>query len=144
MCLRTEGFFSIGTSLGPIGWRVRKQYFKATEKSAHKHATEKANLKHQLSKSGSHSKSNSIDKDTSHSSSKEEKHANVKEEFVLSWSEYGPDKYIEEKEIHNVFKNLSGIQHPYIQKIECVASNDNGALVIRKWVQWHFYGRREY
>jgi PX domain-containing protein kinase-like protein len=133
MCLRTEGMFAIGTALGPIGWRVRKQYFKVTEKAAHKHAVEKAqHQKHPLSKSGSTSKSNSIDKEAG---SHQRDQSGGKEEFVLSWSEYGPDKYIEEKEIHNVFKNLSSIQHPYIQNIECLASNDSGALVIRKLVE---------
>lgn len=54
------------------------------------------------------------------------------QEYLLSWTEYGPDKYIDEKEIHNVFKNLSGIQHPYIYPIEYVVTNDCGALIIRK------------
>jgi PX domain-containing protein kinase-like protein len=129
MCLRTEGMFAIGTSLGPIGWRVRKQYFKVTEKAAHRHAVEKAQQKRTLSKSGSTSKSDSVENEAG---SHPKDHSGGKEEFILSWSEYGPDKYIEEKEIHNVFKNLSSIQHPYIQNIECLAANDNGALVIRK------------
>lgn len=56
--------------------------------------------------------------------------------YVLSWSEYGPDKYIDEKEIHSILKALTTVQHPFIMPIEFVASNDSGALAVR-----NFYSR---
>lgn len=37
--------------------------------------------------------------------------------------------------MHNVFKSLAGIQHPYIQPIEYATTNDSGALIIRKFIQ---------
>lgn len=34
MCLRTEGVYTVGQSLGSIGWRLRKHYFKVVQKSS--------------------------------------------------------------------------------------------------------------
>lgn len=54
-------------------------------------------------------------------------------ELTLTWTEFGPDKYIDDKEIHNVFKSLAGMQHPYIQPIEYATTNDSGALIVRRF-----------
>lgn len=125
MCLRTEGQWTLGQSLGPIGWRLRKHYFKVCPKVSSKNSPGQSTSKHNFIKSHSHSKSGSNGSSENHT-------IPPLPDYILSWSEYGPDKYIDDKEIHNVFKNLAGIQHPYIQPIEYVATNDNGGLVIQK------------
>lgn len=38
------------------------------------------------------------------------KRSNVKEDLLLSWVEYGPDKYLDDKELQAVFKGLSTLQ----------------------------------
>lgn len=38
------------------------------------------------------------------------KRNNPKEELILSWVEYGPDKYLSDKELQTVFKSLSTLQ----------------------------------
>ncbi|GJQ76117.1 hypothetical protein Trydic_g1865 [Trypoxylus dichotomus] len=54
-----------------------------------------------------------------------------KEEFWASWTDYGPDKHLDDKDMHAVFKSLSQIQHPYIFPIELCLCTDIGALVVR-------------
>lgn len=36
--------------------------------------------------------------------------ASGKEEYFASWTDYGPDKYLDDKEMHSVFKSLNQIQ----------------------------------
>lgn len=137
MCLRTDGVFTLGQSLGPIGWRLRKHYFKVVHKpQGNKHSPGHSTTKHHLIKSSSqsHGKQHTTQVCVTTST---EKDYNTKEigrdDLILTWTEFGPDKYIDEKEIHNVLKNFGSVQHPYIAPIEYIASNDNGALVIRKF-----------
>lgn len=33
-----------------------------------------------------------------------------KEEYFASWTDYGPDKYLDDKEMHSIFKCLNQIQ----------------------------------
>lgn len=127
ICLRSEGQWSMGQLVGPIGWRLRKSYFKVVQKPSTKNSPGQSNQKHFLVKSGSQqhgqkgpSTSSSIDKE-------------IHEEYVLSWTEFGPDKYISDKDVVSVFNNLSTIQHPFILPLEFVIANDNGCLVIRKF-----------
>lgn len=54
-------------------------------------------------------------------------------ELYLTWTEYGPDKFIDDKEVYNIFKSIAAILHPYIHPIEYIATNDSGALLIRKF-----------
>ncbi|XP_021932004.1 PX domain-containing protein kinase-like protein isoform X3 [Zootermopsis nevadensis] len=56
---------------------------------------------------------------------------NPKEEMLLSWVEHGPDKYLEDRDLHGVFKSISGLQHPYIQGIEFLNCNEVGGFVVR-------------
>lgn len=137
MCLRTDGVYTLGQSLGPIGWRLRKHYFKVVHKpQGNKHSPGHSNTKHHLIKSSSqsHGKQHTTQVCVTTST---EKDYNTKEsgkdDLILTWTEFGPDKYIDEKEIHNVLKNFGGVQHPFIAPIEYIASNDSGALVIRKF-----------
>lgn len=128
MCLRSEGQYALGTSLGSIGWRLRKHYFKVFQKQNSKNSpSQSSSSKHHLVKTSSQTQPGGGVGGTTNGGD------TTVQEYLLSWTEYGPDKYIDEKEIHNVFKNLGGIQHPYIQPLEFVVTNDNGALVIRKF-----------
>ncbi|XP_055606278.1 PX domain-containing protein kinase-like protein [Uranotaenia lowii] len=140
MCLRTDGVYTLGQSLGPIGWRLRKHYFKVVHKPVgNKHSPGHSTTKHHLIKSSSQSHgkqhttqvcvTTSTEKD--YNSSKDG--SSGKDDLILSWTEFGPDRYIDEKEIHSVLKNFGSVQHPYIVPIEHIASNDTGALVIRKF-----------
>jgi len=52
--------------------------------------------------------------------------------MVAEWLEYGPDKYVEEKEINGVLKSLMGLQHPHIESVVLAANTENGCLIIRK------------
>ncbi|XP_075217096.1 PX domain-containing protein kinase-like protein [Lycorma delicatula] len=58
--------------------------------------------------------------------------SNMKDEYILSWCEYGPDKYVSDKDMHALFKSLSTLQHRNISEIESCGSVESGAYVIRK------------
>ncbi|XP_058834770.1 PX domain-containing protein kinase-like protein isoform X2 [Topomyia yanbarensis] len=139
MCLRAEGVYTLGQSLGPIGWRLRKHYFRVVHKpQGTKNSPGNSTTKHHLIKSSSqsHGKQHTTQVCVTTSTEKDynnSKEGSGKDDLILSWTEFGPDRYIDEKEIHNVLKNFGGLQHPYIVPIEYIASNDNGALVIRKF-----------
>lgn len=130
LCLRAEGQFVLGQSLGAIGWRLRKHYFKVNLKSATARSVT-STAKHVLTKSGSQSHSKLLN--TSSSTESQPKNTDNFEFFTLSWTEYGPDKYVDDKEIHNILKSLTSLQHPFIMPIEYVVTNDSGALFIRKF-----------
>lgn len=136
MCLRGDGQWIVGQSLGPIGWRVRKHYFKVTQKPSNtKHSPgHSTQTKHLLTKSGSQSynkthgtasPSSSFDKDVNKD--------NPNYDFLLGWTEFGPDKYMDEKELPGLLKAIVSIQHPYIYPIEFIACNEVGALIIRRF-----------
>lgn len=125
--------------MGTIGWRLRKHYFKALSKPPDCKSSNKL-----LVKSGSQS----------HSQSKQQQHLNSSgasgssinehhhtahsgqhhdgEELVIEWLEYGPDKFIEDKELAGILKSLMNLQHPHIESIVYAGHNENGCLVIRK------------
>lgn len=159
LCLRTEGIYALGKSLGLVGWRIRKHYFKVTSKVNASSSSAQTSSSSSSSNSGSgggasttsgtsgsgHSSKHILTKSSSQSHSKllttaaslslesQPKCLDGVEFLVLSWSEYGPDKYIDEKEIHSILKALTTVQHPFIMPIEYVASNDSGALAIRNF-----------
>lgn len=134
LTLRSENLYTLGQSLGTIGWRLRKHYFKVVAKahsgsSAHTSGSSSKNI---LTKSSSQSHSK-LANATSLSLEAQPKCLEGVEFSVLSWTEYGPDKYIDDKEITGVLKSLTSIQHPFILPIEHVAGNDNGVLVVRSF-----------
>lgn len=96
---------------GQIGWRSRKHYFKVNQKLTSKQQTAK------------------LESQPSTSSYKE----HLDQEFLLSWTEYGADKQLNDKETNSVLKSLSKINHPFIYPIEFIQSNENGCLTIRKF-----------
>jgi len=128
----------LGTTLGAIGWRLRKHFFKVTTKPPDKSSNK-------LVKSGSQSHQGkhlatasnnggtgggSLDSGTIDAS-----------ELVLEWLEYGPDKFVEEKEMSGILKSLMALQHPHIEPIVFAANNENGGLVIRRSVGMALKGR---
>lgn len=138
LCLRTEGLYVLGQSMGAIGWRLRKHYFKVNVKATSgKSSSTQSTTKHVLVKSGSqsHSKvlSTSSSTESQPKSSSSSSGGGSDAELTLTWTEYGPDKYIDDKEIHHVLKSLISLRHPFIHPIEYMATNDSGALFVRKF-----------
>lgn len=56
---------------------------------------------------------------------------NPTEEYLGGWTDYGPDKHLDDKDMHALFKSLNQIQHPYIKPIELSLCTETGALVVR-------------
>ncbi|XP_041460484.1 PX domain-containing protein kinase-like protein isoform X2 [Lytechinus variegatus] len=50
---------------------------------------------------------------------------------VLAWSYYGPDKYLDYKDLVPIMKLLPTIQHPFIYPVTYVSASDSGGLAIR-------------
>lgn len=120
-----------------IGWRLRKHYFRTTLRLP---ATKSSGQtgKHQLVKSGSQpqSKQQLQSSSLAFNGSVEIPNNSLSSsngELVLTWTEFGPDKSVCDKEIQNIFKYISELHHPYIEPAEYIASNDSGALIIRKF-----------
>ncbi|XP_055921071.1 PX domain-containing protein kinase-like protein [Eupeodes corollae] len=127
LCLRTEGHYILGQTMGAIGWRLRKHYFKVTPKPP-----EKSSSKH-LVKSGSQSHQAKHFASSSNGSGSLDSGLYGPGEIVLEWIEFGPDKYMDDKEIHSVLKSFVSLQHHYIDPIIYAASNENGCVVVRKF-----------
>ncbi|XP_070193704.1 PX domain-containing protein kinase-like protein isoform X2 [Littorina saxatilis] len=51
--------------------------------------------------------------------------------LMLSWQDFGPDKFIPDKELNALMKVLSNIKHPNIFPTEFATANETGGLVIR-------------
>lgn len=102
-------------SLSSIGWRARKHYFKVVHKpnSCHKHG-HLSKLESQASTSSYKENSNDV-------------------EYLLTWTEYGQDKSISDKELNNILKDLASVKHPLLYPIEFIKCNENGCLVIMKF-----------
>lgn len=58
--------------------------------------------------------------------------SNAREEFLASWTDYGPDKHLDDKSMQSVFKSLAQMQHPFINRVELGVCTDVGGLVVRK------------
>ncbi|XP_030372640.1 PX domain-containing protein kinase-like protein [Scaptodrosophila lebanonensis] len=130
LCLRNDSVWALGATLGPIGWRLRKHYFKVTtkppEKTHNKLLVKSGSQTHQskhFAAGSSNGSGGSIDAGT----------FDPNTEMVAEWLEYGPDKYIEEKEMNGVLKSLMGLQHPHIEPVVLAAHTESGCLVIRKF-----------
>lgn len=57
---------------------------------------------------------------------------NPRAEMVLQWVEYGPDKYLDDKDLSTVLKCLVNLNHPHIEKLEFVHCGDGGSFVVRQ------------
>lgn len=58
-----------------------------------------------------------------------------KQELLLAWVEFGPDKHLQDKDIHGVFKSLCTLRHSYIEPIVHQHVTENGALTVRNFHQ---------
>ncbi|KAH8254476.1 hypothetical protein KR032_010365 [Drosophila birchii] len=132
LCLRSDAAWALGGTMGAIGWRLRKHYFKVTPKppeksSSHKQLVKSGSQTHQSKHFASGSSSNgsghSIDAGT----------LDPGAEVVAEWLEYGPDKFVDEKEISGILKSLMGLQHPHIEPVIFAGHTESGCLVIRKF-----------
>lgn len=142
LTLRNDNVYTLGQSLGTIGWRIRKHYFKATPKSSPAGSTSHhtsgsssgagSTGKNILTKSSSQSHSK-LASATSLSLESQPKCLEGIEFPMLTWTEFGPDKYVDDKEIGGALKSLATIQHPFIMPIDFVASNEYGALFVRSF-----------
>lgn len=106
---KSSGTWVLKNSMQSIGWRARKHYFKVQKKHGH------------LSKLESQASTSSYKENSSDT------------EYLLSWTEYGQDKIINDKELNNILKDLASIKHPLIFPIEYIKCNENGCLVIMKF-----------
>ncbi|XP_059059022.1 PX domain-containing protein kinase-like protein [Achroia grisella] len=52
--------------------------------------------------------------------------------YLLSWQNYGPDRYMNDKVMQTAFKSLQNISHPYIDQILAIHNLETGAYVVRK------------
>ncbi|KAJ8302273.1 hypothetical protein KUTeg_021260 [Tegillarca granosa] len=52
---------------------------------------------------------------------------------VLTWCDYGPDKFIPDKEMVAILNLFSTIQHPHIYHTEFATGSETGGLVIRNY-----------
>ncbi|KAH8372970.1 hypothetical protein KR009_009168 [Drosophila setifemur] len=130
LCLRSETVWTLGGTMGAIGWRLRKHYFKATpkppDKSTNKMLVKSGSQTHQskhFASGSSNGSGHSIDAGNLEPGS----------EVVAEWLEYGPDKYVEEKEINGILKSLMGLQHPHIDPVIMASHTESGCLIIRKF-----------
>ncbi|XP_063385804.1 PX domain-containing protein kinase-like protein [Cydia fagiglandana] len=51
---------------------------------------------------------------------------------LLSWQNYGPDRYLSDKDLQAAFKSIKGVDHPHIDKILAIHSLESGAYVVRR------------
>ncbi|XP_068147498.1 PX domain-containing protein kinase-like protein [Drosophila tropicalis] len=133
LCLRNDTMWALGPTMGAIGWRLRKHYFKVTPKPPEKSGSSKL-----LVKSGSQthqSKHFASGSGSSNGSGNSMDAGNLdpQAEMIAEWLEYGPDKLVDEKEISGILKSLMGLQHPHIEPIVLAAHTESGCLVIRRF-----------
>lgn len=57
------------------------------------------------------------------------------QQFILSWMSFGPDKYLEDKDLCSAFKLLAGIQHPYVYPVTFACASEKGGLVIYDFLE---------
>lgn len=177
LCLRADGHYVLGASLGAIGWRVRKHYFRVTPRQGcggQRASSDyvKTGGKHVLVKSGSqqqqkeqqqlqkeqkeHQQQQHKDQQHQHgtvvtagaggaaqhtngsggggaSSSSSQTAGEPTGDLCLTWTEFGPDKYVDERELQSVLKSLVAAHHPYVVRCEYATANDQGALVVRRF-----------
>ncbi|VEN48946.1 unnamed protein product [Callosobruchus maculatus] len=54
-----------------------------------------------------------------------------KEEILGAWTDYGPDRYLDDRDMGATFKSIGQLQHPYIHSTDLSLCTDTGALVAR-------------
>ncbi|KAG5669988.1 hypothetical protein PVAND_000276 [Polypedilum vanderplanki] len=114
--LKNDSAWILKNSVGPIGWRARKHFFKVSQKT---HTCQK------------HSQLSKLESQASTSSYKEGSNSDT--EYLCSWIEFGQDKYVNDKELNTILKSLASIKHPFLYPIEYIQANENGCMVIVKY-----------
>lgn len=139
LCLRNEGIYVLSDEhYANIGWRLRKQYFKVVPK-INEQANKSSGIRNFVKQSHRSQSQQSKVYVPTHSTTEEASNYAaiaakcVNCDLVLVWVEYGPDKYIEDRDVQSVLKSLIGLSHPYIEPIKYATCNENGVLVIRKF-----------
>lgn len=61
--------------------------------------------------------------------------SSTKSEVLLQWVDYGPDKYLQDKDLQLVLKSMANINHPFLEKLEYLHFGDGGCFVIRQFHQ---------
>jgi len=56
-----------------------------------------------------------------------------KEKYVLSWANFGPDKFLPNNHLVNLLKIFPTLQHPNVAPVISVTSNDSCGMVIRSF-----------
>ncbi|KAI5636107.1 PX domain-containing protein [Phthorimaea operculella] len=51
---------------------------------------------------------------------------------MLSWQNYGPDRYLSDKDLQAAFRSIQNLSHPYIDPVLTVHSLETGAYVVRR------------
>ncbi|XP_070559804.1 PX domain-containing protein kinase-like protein isoform X2 [Ptychodera flava] len=50
---------------------------------------------------------------------------------VLAWSDFGPDKFLSDKDLQAILKILPTVQHPFIYPVTFATASENGGFAIR-------------
>ncbi|CAH1959468.1 unnamed protein product [Acanthoscelides obtectus] len=54
-----------------------------------------------------------------------------KEEILGAWTDFGPDRYLDDRDMGASLKSIGQLQHPYIHSTDLTLCTDTGALVAR-------------
>uniref|UniRef100_T1J845 PX domain-containing protein n=1 Tax=Strigamia maritima TaxID=126957 RepID=T1J845_STRMM len=57
--------------------------------------------------------------------------SSIKQKFLLSWSDSGPDRTLDDKSMQGVLKALTHLNHPHIQPMLFASVSDSGGFVIQ-------------
>lgn len=138
LCLRNESIYVLSEEhYANIGWRLRKQYFKVVPKITEMNKS--SGIRNFVKQSHRSQSQQSKAYTPTHSTTEEANNyaaiaaASVNCDLVLGWIDYGPDKYIEDRDVQGTLKSLIGLQHPYIEPVKYATCNENGVLVVRKF-----------
>lgn len=58
-----------------------------------------------------------------------------KVESLLKWVEFGPDKYLDDKDLQNVIQSMLNLNHPHVEKIEFAHCSEKGCLIVQRFYQ---------
>ncbi|KAL5289427.1 PXK.2 family protein [Megaselia abdita] len=111
LCLRNEGIYVLSDDhYSNIGWRLRKQYFKVVPKITE--INKPSSIRNFVKQSHRSQSQQSKAYVPTHSTTEETKDyaaiaaASVNCDLVMGWIEYGPDKYIEDRDVQDFINNV--------------------------------------
>lgn len=153
--------YTLGPSLGNLGWRARKHYFKVSPRLPNTKHSHQANALTSVVTAGAGNRHGKVSADASqpqhyyHHPQHPHQHLPQQQQqmqqqmqqgggggaadvpfgpndFLVTWTEFGADKFLDDKEIHGMLKLLQTIRHPFIQQVEYTCCNENGVLVVKR------------